>query len=98
MEVIIGCKDIFNYFYEQYFLEIRTFAFIQNHLELLYVVSCVNILIIFNTVYKNLLKGPHKWTFLETCLLHVFYQFLYADYEYKIFRMLKKCSDDFLEG
>ena len=45
-----------------------------------------------------LLKGPQKWTFFETCLLHVFYQFLTADYKYNIFRMLKKCYDDFLEG
>ena len=45
-----------------------------------------------------IVKGPQKWTFFETCLLHVFYQFLTADYEYNIFRMLKKCYDDFLEG
>ena len=43
-------------------------------------------------------KGPHKWTFFETCLLHVFYLFLHADYEYNIFRILKKCYDNFLES
>ena len=43
-------------------------------------------------------KGPHKWTFLRQCLLHVFYLFLHADYEYNISRMLKKCYDEFLES
>ena len=34
-------------------------------------------------------KGPHKWTFLRHVYYTFFYQFLHADYEYNIFRMLK---------
>ena len=44
----------------------------------------------------DLLKGPYKWTFFKTSLLHVFfYQFWHADYEYDIFKMEENGYYDF---
>ena len=40
-------------------------------------------------------KGPYKWTFFKTSLLHVFYQFWHADYEYDIFKIKKNGNYDF---
>ena len=37
----------------------------------------------------RLFKGPYKWTFFKTSLLHVFYQFWHAEYEYDTFKMKK---------
>ena len=51
--------------------------------------------IALNSNNNKLFKGPYKWTFFKTSLLHVFYQFWHADYEYDIFKIKKNGNYDF---